>query len=139
MDALRDGIYTHLTGDATFAGLNTGGLWFTEAPLEPGGSALTMPYTTFSFISIIPLWGMGASGPKQRTEDARVQFSMFSRSAASDEVIALYKALRARMDDASFSVTGYSLIRCVRDGHNPMRDDAYWHYQTDYLIRIEAT
>ncbi len=143
MNDLRDAIFKKLNANETLAGLVASGgvmrVWDTQVP---GDSTLAaLPYVVFTIVSNYPEWGMGSVAPQQRTENALVQFSIFSETANTDEAWSIYNAIRPLLDFGSLSIVGYTLLSCERvTGPNLVREDnTAWHIQADWMMVMQTT
>lgn len=137
MNELRDAIYTTATGNATLNAAIGGRMFHFEGPYDP--DSMDFPYIAYTFVSGVPSWGFGTSGPTNRTEEVRVQFDIWSDTATSKEACDIYGYLRGVFDWATLTVTSYTCIRCMREGFELRKQGQYWNYMVEYLIRMEAS
>jgi hypothetical protein len=134
---LKEAIYSKVVGDATLNGYISSRCYYGQAPNDPG--TMTFPYIVFFFVSQVPAWGMGASGPVRPIEKVRVQFDLLSSTTTSDQAADMFVALAALFDRASLTVTGYTFMDSLREDSTLARDDVYWRYTVEYLLTMEAT
>ncbi len=104
MNALETALFAQLTTPATslYTLVSTG----VYSPIAPQGTAL--PYVTFTF---------GGGGDANETVIDRVEVVYLVKGLAATKLLAgqIDEAIRARLHQQSFSVTGWTLLACLRE------------------------
>ena len=130
MKALFTGIYTLFDAANTFKTAMGGQLYLHEAPQDTA----TFPYCVYSLISNISDWTFTES-----TEEALVQFSIYSENRSATEVTEAYTKMKALFDDANLSVVGFDEVFMHRELSQLLRDPISntWHCMAEYRILLE--
>ena len=138
MKALFKGIYDHFTAQYSSGGSsvyypvynNVGGRFYnTEAPQ----SSATEPYITYNLVSNVNMETFN-----EDTEEALIQFNIFSTAHALTSVTTIYDNLTSRFDGAVFTSmsSSYAHTFCKREFNQLTRSDDTWHYLVQYRMRI---
>jgi len=111
-----------------------GRLYNTYAP-----DGTTLPYAVFQHISSRP-----ADTFAEAMDDILIQFTIFSTSASSSEIHTAMVDLKALFDNASFTVTGATIVEFVRQGEG-LSSDTFettdglqrgWNYYVEYSVLV---
>ena len=143
MKPLFKGIYSHFTaqtysssGSSTYHPVYTdiGGRFYnTEGP-----QSVTEPYIVYNLVS-----NMNVETFNEETEEALIQFNIYSNAYALTNVTATYRNLTDRFDGATFasfasmsSSYSYAHTYCKREFSQLIRSDDTWQYIIQYRMRI---
>ena len=138
MKPLFKGIVDHFNKQYSSAGSSvyydvyndvSGQIYNTEAPQ----SSASEPYIVFNLVS-----NMNAETFNEDTEEAIVQFNVFSTNHALTNVCNIYSHLTTRFDGATMSSlsSSYANTYCKREFSQLVRSDDTWHYIIQYRMRI---
>lgn len=132
--ALLTALLTKFSGSA-FSTAVGGRIFADFAPPEA-----ELPYCVFFIVA-----GNPEDTFKNKIDDTTVQFSLYSASADNSEITDIYTYLKAILDDAVLSVSGYTLIWCVRQRLATMVEEVeaagavtrLRHWAVDYSIKVQ--
>lgn len=107
----------------------SGQIYNTEAPQ----SSASEPYIVFNLVS-----NYNAETFNEDTEEAIVQFNIFSTNHALTSVCNIYSHLTTRYDGATMASlsSSYANTYCKREFSQLTRSDDTWHYIVQYRMRI---
>ena len=107
----------------------SGQIYNTEAPQ----SSASEPYIVFNLVS-----NLNDETFNEDTEEALVQFNIFSTAFALTNVTNTYNHLISRYDHAVFPSmsSSYAHTYCKREFSHLTRSDDTWHYVVQYRMRI---
>lgn len=138
MDALFAAIMTKCSGSALST--DVGGRIFMDEYGLTGPPVF--PYVIFSLVTDVPDDVFAKDG-----EEALIQFDLFSSSKGAAEITGMYGHLKALFDDASLTVTGYTMPNMRRvntttsleeittgEGEQTIR-----HWSVDYEVLLKAS
>lgn len=114
-----------------------GRLYNTYAP-----ERTVMPYAVFQHISSRP-----ADTFTETMDEILIQFTIFSTSASSSEIHTAMVDLKTLFDNASFSVTGATVVQFVRGGEGLTSEEFEtvdglqrgWSYYVEYNVLVRKT
>ncbi len=135
MKNLLTGIMTKTSGSAFSTDVG-GRIYFEQAP-----DGATFPYCVFSIVS-----GNPEDTFTEKVTDVVIQFSLYSTSPGVTEIGTMYDDLQSLFNDAVFSVTSNTLLRCMFQSFTTISEDATTlaggrglrHWAVDYLMTTEA-
>ena len=110
----------------------TGGLWPVEAKQEVTTQATVKPYVVYH-----PLPGTVFNTNTGTIEEAFVQFSIFCTSeSAASTCVQIRDLLVALYDDVQLSMTGFNMVRAIRQssGHLVKDPDEGYALHVDYMF-----
>jgi len=125
-------IFTYGNAASTFKTAMTGGVFYQHAWSSGGGSFNTFPYAVFFQVSDVPEYTYNTE-----MADLLFQWSIFDDDQTSGlTLLDAVSKLHTRFDEASFSITGWTLMRCQREGHILMSPDEQGirHSATTYRV-----
>lgn len=134
MNNIFTGIMTKISGSSLSS--YVGGRIYLD--VAPDGAQF--PYVVFFVVASTP-----EDTFKNDIDDTLVQFSLFSASPSATEITTMYGYLKAIFDDAALSISGDTLIWCVRENTTTMVDDVVIndatvrlkHWAVDYSIKVQ--
>lgn len=139
MEAIAAAIYSFITGDATAGtpgALTSNRIYFAAAPQNA-----TKPYIVFEFVSSRTTWAFGSGGTPKEFPEPYVQFTIVTgerHNVAS--AFTLLTSLRAKMNHAALSITGYSCVACVpQSSVGPYLDEDRIVATQDYIVTAQKT
>lgn len=108
--------------------------------LDSAPDGATFPYVVFSIVSGYPMDAF-----VERVNDITIQFSLFSTSSGLLEIGTMYDYLVALFDDATFAVSGDTLLMCKRENMVTMLTDITTsggamgcrHWAIDYRMLVQ--
>ncbi len=111
-------------------GSATKGLWYGSAPQE----------TDTPYVILFEVTDEHERTMSTTLENVRIQFSIVDKTETPDTVERLYNLLIEAFDNASFTVTGYGLLRCIRQVSTLARDpeQEYWQKTVDYMVEVQS-
>ena len=118
---------------SALSALNTGGLFFQDAPQN-----VTEPYTVFSWTGSTTNEMMG--GQRAKIENGDITFNTFSKADdGGTEALNISEALQAAFDEADLSLTdNFSSLRFGRNGTGPaFFVDEVWQVTNIYTIMVD--
>lgn len=128
MKALFTGIYNLFTTGSPAIYTNLSGkLYLTEAPQNT-----TFPYMVYYLVS--------NDYDYQFVEDFEVfliQFNIFDDNASASNIGTYFENLKTLYDWATPTVSGYSVVRMVREFAQLARDDDVWQYSVQYNVWLK--
>ena len=128
MTNLLAAIITKCTG-STLATYVSNRIYLDQAP-----DSATFPYVVYSVVSNTP-----ENVFVEDVYEAIIQFSLYSKTAGATEVVTMHNYLRTLFDDATFSVTSSTLVRCMWQHTTTMLDDDIRHWAIDYVMTVRVT
>jgi hypothetical protein len=97
------------------------------------------PYVVYSIIEEDPAYELGIDSPIR--EYYTIQMSLFSKNSSSTEVNTMQSQVKALFDEqhSNLSVTGYTVLRIVRESTTPIRDNVRgtFHYAMTYEFWLQ--
>jgi len=137
MNNILTAIKTKLTGSALSTAV--GGRVYLDRAL-PGAA---FPYVVYFVVSAVP-----EDDFKRDGESTLIQFSLFSASTSPVEVSGLFDQLKTLFDDCTLTITGNTLVWCIRRGLQTMTEEitvgssgaqSVKHWAVDYEIITQET
>ena len=135
MKNILAGIITKITGSALATDVGSR-VYFGHVP-----EGATFPHIVFSIVS-----GGNEDTFTEKITEVLVQFSLYSTSKGVTEIGTMYDDLRSLFDDAVFSITSNTLVRCEFQHVTTIDTDittssgtvGLRHWPVDYLLTVRA-
>lgn len=134
MKNLLTGIMTKTSGSALSTDV-AARIYFGQAP-----EGAVFPHI------VISVSGTNEDTFTDRIDEFSVQFSLYSTDKGITEIGTMYADLRALFDDATFTITGNTLLRCQFQSFTTIDTDittsagtvGLRHWPVEYLMTMEA-
>ncbi len=137
MNEVDAAIYSTLANDATLSAAATGGIWRMVAPEGTVGV-----YVVFQLIGAQN--DLHTLQTDRRVESLRYQIKAIERGYSAANARSAMKRVDVLLNDATFSVSPYSLLQCRREAAIPDmlerldNEEVYQHVGATYLIEVQV-